>query len=411
MTDPTHAGPDPVAGRLLADLPDPAALAVVGARPDAVVALACAARACGKRVRVIAVDSRADGSLPPGEVPLAAVRRAAEAAGVAELVELVDGPAVEWPNWAADAVILAGGFDYWAAAADLRAWWPKVRPGGWAGGPGYGVWPGLTRAVDDLLGPPELLSWDGFWRAARVPGRDLRPTGWRPKVGVVTPHYAADPNHFRACLASVRSQSVPGLHYVVCDGSLPAWPDPAPDVRVVTVPGPHHDVGNAARAIGGILAAAEGCDAVTFLDADNWYERDHLAALLEAHARTGAAVVTSGRTLYGLDGRRLGPCLEVDGERFTDTNCLCLFRPGFGLIGAWAAVPAGRAAVGDRYVWAAAVRSGLQRVHTGRPTVNYRTPYKFHYDLFGVPTPAGAKILVEYPDRIAVVRVGLAPGG
>lgn len=307
-------------------------------------------------------------------------------------------------------MVLAGGFDYWTAAADVREWWPKVRPGGWVGGPGYGVWPGLTLAVDELLGPVEVLPWAGFWTARRGRGREqLREVPRRPKVAIVTAHFAAEPDHLRQCLHSVRSQTVPVVHYVVCDGSLPAWPDPAADVRMATIPGPHHDVGNAARAVGATLAAADGCEAVAFLDADNWYEPDHVSSVLDAHTRTGAVVVSSGRTLYGLDGRRLGPCPEVDGVSFVDTNCLCLFRPAFGLIGAWTEVPAGHAAVGDRYVWAVALRSGLPRAHTRRPTVAYRTPYKIHYDHFGVPAPPGAKVVIPGRDRTTVVRTGLGP--
>lgn len=397
---------DSVFGQLAALLPDPAEVALLGANPETVVGLAAAARTAGKRLRLLAVVgwSVAD---PDGP---AAVRAAAARAGVGVAVEAVRATATDVASRRADgsidAAVLAAGFDYWSAAADLRAWWPKVKAGGWLGGPGYGAWPGTRRAVDELLGPPTVLPATDFWVVHHIEDRDLRCAEPHAKVGVVTPHFAAEPDHFRECLLSVRRQTAPCLHYVVCDGSAPAWPDAAADVRVVNLPGPHGDVGNAARAVGGILAAAEGCDAVAFLDADNWFEPDHVESLLAAGRTTGAAVCSSGRTLHALDGQPMGPCPEVDGEAFVDTNCLFLLRPAFGLLGEWAAVPVAHSAIGDRFVWAAVRRSGVPRVHTGRRTAAYRTPYAVHYRHFGLPVPPGAKVLASDNTQTVTRRVG-----
>jgi hypothetical protein len=42
-------------------------------------------------------------------------------------------------------------------------------------------------------------------------------------------------------------------------------------------------MGNTPRAIGGILADAYGFDAVTYLDADNWYDPAHVEDFVAAH--------------------------------------------------------------------------------------------------------------------------------
>lgn len=66
-----------------------------------------------------------------------------------------------WANALYDLVYIDGDHKYEAVAADLRAWWPKVRPGGLLAGhdficPGEEVpWPGVQKAVlqfSDTLG-------------------------------------------------------------------------------------------------------------------------------------------------------------------------------------------------------------------------------------------------------------------
>ncbi|MEV6280655.1 class I SAM-dependent methyltransferase [Nocardia sp. NPDC051832] len=55
--------------------------------------------------------------------------------------------------------------DYDSVVADITAWRPKVRPGGWLSGDDYipEAWPGVVAAVDDLL--PEARRWSAIqWR-------------------------------------------------------------------------------------------------------------------------------------------------------------------------------------------------------------------------------------------------------
>jgi hypothetical protein len=55
--------------------------------------------------------------------------------------------------------------DYDSVVADINAWAPKVKPGGWLSGDDYQAdwWPGVVRAVSDLL--PDAESWGSMqWR-------------------------------------------------------------------------------------------------------------------------------------------------------------------------------------------------------------------------------------------------------
>jgi predicted O-methyltransferase YrrM len=52
----------------------------------------------------------------------------------------------------ADVVHIDGGHDYHAVTADLREWWPMIRPRGVLIGDDYPHWPEVKKAFDDFFG-------------------------------------------------------------------------------------------------------------------------------------------------------------------------------------------------------------------------------------------------------------------
>lgn len=66
-----------------------------------------------------------------------------------------------------DFVFIDAAHDYDNVIADIRAWWPKVKVGGWIGGHDYSAdWPGVVRAVSEFFvfpgrGSVELM--EGSW--------------------------------------------------------------------------------------------------------------------------------------------------------------------------------------------------------------------------------------------------------
>jgi len=214
------------------------------------------------------------------------------------------------------------------------------------------------------------------------------------KVAVVTPFHQTPEAWLEKCLASVAKQTVACTHFLVCDGDEPPPAAIAAGIQVLRLPQAHHDFGGVARAIGSVSAIGQGFDAIAYLDSDNWYEPDHVELLCAVHERTGAVVCSCGRTLYDLDGQLLGPCPEVDGDKFVDTNCLFLTRRAFGLVAAWYLMPRLEVEVGDRFVWQAIRDAKVKRAHHGRATVNYRTRHRAHYLHFGKEPPAGVKQIV-----------------
>ena len=217
------------------------------------------------------------------------------------------------------------------------------------------------------------------------------------RIAVITPCCNTPQAWLDQCRQSVLAQTLPCTHILVNDGGEPPRIDPGGSAQVIHLPRPHHDAGNAGRAIGSVTAICRHFDALAYLDSDNWYEPNHLESLAALHKTTGAVVCTSARNVYWLDGRLLGRCPEVDGERFVDTSCLFLTSAAFVVVASWYLAPRGQELAADRFVWQTIKNLQLPCAHTGLPTVAYRTNYRVHFDYFGVTAPAGAKTVVWDP--------------
>ena len=140
-------------------------------------------RDAGLDVRIVGVDS-ARGSGPEGRGDNDAHRSAVDYGGgtfagqlhrniidcgLAETIQLVISDSVAAADLFADGslewVHLDARHDYQSVVADINAWAPKVRPGGWLSGDDYHAdwWPGVVRAVTDTL--PDARPWGSMeWR-------------------------------------------------------------------------------------------------------------------------------------------------------------------------------------------------------------------------------------------------------
>ena len=141
------------------------------------------------------------------------------------------------------------------------------------------------------------------------------------------------------CMRSVESQTHPYVnHFLVADGHPQSWIDELHSVKF----GKHRhfsipncgDYGDTPRAIGSAIAINQGFDAVCFLDADCWYEPDHVVEAVSKVTQQ-TPIVTTARTLRDLNGDFIAVCQESDGVNFCDTNCYLIARPAFNLIGLW----------------------------------------------------------------------------
>lgn len=96
-----------------------------------------------------------------------------------------------------------------------------------------------------------------------------------PRIAVITPYYKEPTAMLHQAHLSVAAQDIAADHFLVADG----FPNPEIanwNARHVPLPQAHADNGNTPRSVGSLLADAEGYDFIAYLDADNWFQPDHL---------------------------------------------------------------------------------------------------------------------------------------
>jgi SAM-dependent methyltransferase len=95
-------------------------------------------------------------------------KRAVEAIGGGRVYWMpsTDAAALVADGWA-DFVFIDAGHSYEAVKADIAAWEPKVRPGGWLGGHDHHPrFPGVIRAVGERFGDRLTLLPGNIWARA-----------------------------------------------------------------------------------------------------------------------------------------------------------------------------------------------------------------------------------------------------
>jgi hypothetical protein len=214
------------------------------------------------------------------------------------------------------------------------------------------------------------------------------------RVAVISAYYKEPRHVLRRRHESVLAQQGDVTHFMIADGfpssDIDSWE------RVVHIEIPNHgDYGDTPRGIGAACASASGYDAICFLDADNWYEPNHVETMSRIVEETGSQVVTSARRIFAADGRMLGVCRESNGISFNDTNCYFLTRAAFPACAAWLFKASSKGIVGDRIFWNAVSTGGYLRIHSVAPTVNYVTTFAFHYQMFGEIPPDDSKVIQQ----------------
>ena len=212
------------------------------------------------------------------------------------------------------------------------------------------------------------------------------------RVAVITPYYKEPVSYLRRCIDSVRRQTHHDVeHIMVADGHPQDWLDHEV-VRHLRLDRSHADFGNTPRALGGLLAASEGFDAVCFLDADNWYDPQHVDSCVEAARAQQVDFVVSLRYFVREDGSimPLGVPEDVTGQH-VDTNCFFLCRGAFHTLARWILMPRPMASLGDRFFLASLQADSLRQARTGRKTVNYLCTWASIFRALGEEPPAYAK--------------------
>jgi len=191
------------------------------------------------------------------------------------------------------------------------------------------------------------------------------------KIAVITPYYKEPTRILEECHKSVLLQSHECRHILVADGHanpvIDQW-----NADHLKLPHPHHDIGSTPRLIGAIHAIGSGCDGIFFLDADNWFEPNHVEMMAHLHRETNAIFTTAERKLFTTDGDYMGICPNTHPERFIDTNCMAFWPGGFDLLMHWVTMPDYAHIIGDRVMLYHVKKSGRCMAHLEHATVCYR---------------------------------------
>jgi hypothetical protein len=213
------------------------------------------------------------------------------------------------------------------------------------------------------------------------------------KIAVITPYFNESLEQLKKCHESVLSQGIEVTHFFISDGvpnnELDKW-----NCVHIKLPMSLNDFGDTPRGIGAAIASAQQYDGICFLDADNWYEPNHIPTIREVFEKYQPAVISTNRNLYLKEnGQFLGLCPECDGINFVDTSCYFFHKSAFYVCRHWLFSPKGVGILDDRIIWAEILRQNLNRVHIQQPTVNYMTDFAFHYEYFGLTPPPHSRIL------------------
>jgi len=221
------------------------------------------------------------------------------------------------------------------------------------------------------------------------------------KVAVVTPYYKEDLDTLIRCRTSVLKQTYKDVvHYMLADGF------PRKEFKKlkfhVELPA-CGDYGDTPRLVGCALADAAGVDAICLLDADCWFDREHVERLVKTMEKEDAPIVTCPRRLWRMDGTYMGVDTESEGDYFNDTNCYLIRRDAFHLLRNWGLKDKSLCIIDDRVLWGAVKESGLKIVRAKKATVNYPTSFAVHYACRNEPIPPGSKGIHQVDGKFEMV--------
>jgi glycosyltransferase involved in cell wall biosynthesis len=208
-------------------------------------------------------------------------------------------------------------------------------------------------------------------------------------IYVVTPYFQTETAWLQQAHDSVRAQTIPAHHILVCDGSAPAQIQSFQGSHIVLQRN-YKDYGNTPRLIGCYHAMARDADAIAFLDGDNWFDPGHLEGLEHFTRENRLDACSSARMLHRLDGSWMTKCPHVNARPYIDTSCLLVMKSAFPHLITWVLHTQAAADAVDQMIWQQMKRAGMRLGFRDSATVAYRTRHKVHYELAGETPPPDA---------------------
>ncbi len=199
------------------------------------------------------------------------------------------------------------------------------------------------------------------------------------KVAVVTPYFQIEHEKLKRCVDSVAKQSVKCDHILVADGEPQPIPD-GYDLTHIVIPTNIGNCGATPRSFGAQYAFSKGYDAVAFLDADNWYDSDHIELASQAIIKYQADVVFARRHIVFPDGEilRVDDPEDLSGVH-VDTNCYVFSKRAAFLPLIWSMYPKEFGIGEDRLMLSFIKTHPLKCINLPKKTIWYESNWGRHY--------------------------------
>ena len=213
------------------------------------------------------------------------------------------------------------------------------------------------------------------------------------RPAVITPYYKEDLAIIERCHESCLRQTHKVNHFIVADGypnnAIDSW-----DTNHIILSNSHNDYGNTPRGIGAISAMNLGFNVIFFLDADNWFEKDHVESILRMKTEMPFLdIAASYRNFVLPEGIFVEPDSVDHEKRHIDTSCMSFFETSFFLLPFWLTMTKEVSCLCDRVMFKRFKDNNLKIGFTEQRTLNYTTNYKIHYERAGIVPPKSAKEL------------------
>ena len=225
------------------------------------------------------------------------------------------------------------------------------------------------------------------------------------KIAVITPYYREPLGLLTSCMNSVAKQTYKNVHhFMVADGYPNEHIKSSSRLTHLEIPN-CGDFGDTPRGVGAAVANALNYDAIAFLDADCWFEPNHLEIMAGVMNEANVDLVTCPRNLYREDGRFLAVDQESDGYNFNDTNCYLFGKAAIHLARNWMFKSQADSAIGDRHMWANVKAHNVRIARSLKPTLNYITRVVQHYKDLGEMPPRDSQTIMVTDKTIEIYKL------
>jgi len=200
------------------------------------------------------------------------------------------------------------------------------------------------------------------------------------KIAIITPYFKESLDILKQCHNSVLAQEISADHYLIADGfprsEINLW-----KVKHIILEKNHDDNGNTPRGIRSKTARELNYDFISYLDADNWFHKDHLESLINLYNNTKANICCSKRTFHHMNGEDLN-ISEVPEDKFehVDTSCFLIHNLAFEVTKIWEKMPKILSPICDRIFYKSIViHKKYSIAFSNLRTVAFRSQYLSHY--------------------------------